>query len=57
MHPQANLRKEAAFALGEIGDARAMPMLRAVMDDRDPEVRKNARWAMQQMSDGAAASG
>jgi hypothetical protein len=53
-HPQANLRKEAAFALGEIGDARAIPMLQAVMADPDPEVRKNARWAVQQMRGEAA---
>jgi hypothetical protein len=38
VHPQANLRKEAAAAMGEIADPAAEP---------DPEVRKNVRWALQ----------
>jgi HEAT repeat protein len=48
-HPQANLRKEAAAALGEIADPRAKPHLEGVANDPDPEVRKNARWALQQI--------
>jgi HEAT repeat protein len=50
------LRKEAASALGEIGDSRALPMLDAVIDDPDPDVRKNVRWAVKRLSEGAAAS-
>jgi HEAT repeat protein len=48
-HEQANLRKEAAAALGEIADPAAMPHLDRVINDPDPEVRKNARWAAQQI--------
>jgi HEAT repeat protein len=55
-HEQANLRKEAASALGEIGDSRALPMLDAVIDDPDPDVRKNVRWAVKRLSEGAAAT-
>jgi HEAT repeat protein len=40
-HEQANLRKEAAAALGEIPD---------------PEVRKNARWALQRIAARTASS-
>jgi HEAT repeat protein len=49
MHEQANLRKESAAALGEIADPAAMPYLEHVQNDADPEVRKNARWAIQQI--------
>ena len=49
-HPQANLRKEAAAALGEIADPAGARFLEPVLDDADPEVRKNARWAMQQIA-------
>jgi HEAT repeat protein len=49
-HEQANLRKESAAALGEIAEPAAQPFLEEVMDDLDPEVRKNARWALQQIS-------
>jgi HEAT repeat protein len=48
-HEQANLRKEAAAALGEIADPAAEPFLVLVANDSDPEVRKNARWALQQI--------
>ena len=46
-HPQANLRKEGAAALGEIADPAGLreEFLEAVFDDPDPEVRKNARPA------------
>jgi HEAT repeat protein len=46
----ANLRKESAAALGEIANPVAAPFLEAVVDDLDPEVRKNARWALQQIA-------
>jgi HEAT repeat protein len=49
-HEQANLRKEAAAALGEIADPAAEPYLALVANDSDPEVRKNSRWALQQIA-------
>jgi HEAT repeat protein len=49
-HPQANLRKEAAAALGEIALPETEIFLEPIFDDVDPEVRKNARWAMQRIS-------
>src|SRR5215475_10648223 len=45
-HEQANLRKEAAAALGEIADPAGEPFLALVAGDSDPEVRKNSRWAL-----------
>jgi HEAT repeat protein len=48
-HEQANLRKEAAIALGEIADPAAAPHLERVQNDPDPDVRKSARWAIQQV--------
>jgi HEAT repeat protein len=48
-HTQANLRKESAAALGEIADPAGQIFLEPILDDGDPEVRKNARWAMQQI--------
>lgn len=44
-HPISNLRKEAAIALGEIGDPTAMAFLEAAQFDTDPEVRKLAGMA------------
>jgi HEAT repeat protein len=45
-HDISNLRKEAAAALGEIAHADALPYLEAVLDDPDPDVRKNVVWAI-----------
>lgn len=45
-HSSANLRKEAAVALGEIGDPSAIPALEAAGQDSDPDVRKLARLAL-----------
>jgi hypothetical protein len=42
VHPQANLRKEAAAAMGEIADPAAEPFLALSADDPDPEVRKTS---------------
>ena len=53
-HSISNLRKEAALALGELGDAAALPALEPVAADPDPEVRKAARLALEQIH--AAAS-
>ena len=49
-HSISNLRKEAALALGELGDrSRLRTALRAALDDRDPDVRKAVRIALQQI--------
>jgi HEAT repeat protein len=45
-HEVSNLRKEAAAALGEIAHPAARPHLEAHLDDPDPDVRKNLRWAL-----------
>ena len=45
-HDISNLRKEAAAALGEIEAPEAIPALEAHLDDPDPDVRKNIRWAL-----------
>jgi HEAT repeat protein len=42
----ANLRKEAAAALGEIADPSVLRTLKKYSDDPDPDVRKNVRWAI-----------
>ena len=49
VHPAGNLRKEAAIALGEIGDAGAAAALQAAEGDPDPEVRKAVRVALQRL--------
>jgi len=45
-HEMSNLRKEVAAALGEIGHSSALAFLHKHIDDPDPDVRKNVRWAM-----------
>lgn len=45
----ASLRKEAAAALGEIGDSAARAGLEAAANDPDPDVRKTVRWALQRL--------
>ena len=50
VHQVGNLRKEAAIALGEIGDARAARALQAAAADPDPEVRKAVRIALERLS-------
>jgi HEAT repeat protein len=52
VHPAGNLRKEAAIALGEIGDPDAGRALTAAGSDPDPEVRKAARLALQRLASG-----
>jgi HEAT repeat protein len=49
LHSSGNLRKEAAIALGEVGEAAAIAALNAVTADPDPEVRKAARLALQRL--------
>jgi HEAT repeat protein len=48
-HGIANLRKEAALALGELGQARALSVLQAAEADSDPEVSKAVRIALAQL--------
>jgi HEAT repeat protein len=48
-HTISNLRKEAALALGELRDPGTVPALRDALDDRDPDVRKAVRIALQQV--------
>lgn len=54
-HEQANLRKEAAAALGEIADTSARTHLEDHADDPDPDVRKNVQWALKRIGEGHAA--
>jgi HEAT repeat protein len=49
-HPQANLRKECAAALGEIADPAGRSVLEPHSADPDPDVRKNVQWALQRIS-------
>ncbi|MCA6119386.1 HEAT repeat domain-containing protein [Bradyrhizobium sp. WSM 1738] len=56
-HEQANLRKEAAAALGEIASVDGEPFLAMIANDPDPDVRKNARWALQQIAARKAKAG
>jgi len=56
-HAQANLRKEGAAALGEIADPAGLKFLEPIVNDADPEVRKNARWAMQRILANQSATG
>jgi HEAT repeat protein len=48
----SNLRKEAAAALGEIADPRALARLGRCIDDPDPDVRKLVRWAIERCRGG-----
>jgi HEAT repeat protein len=56
-HEQANLRKEAAAALGEIANPDGEAYLVMVADDPDSDVRKNARWGLQQIAAKKARAG
>jgi epoxyqueuosine reductase len=40
------LLRNAAIALGNLGDARALPALERALDDAEPLVREAARWAI-----------
>jgi len=40
------LRRNAAVALGNLGDSRAVPALVRALDDEDPIVRGHAAWAL-----------
>ena len=46
----SNLRKEAAAALGEIASPGGLPYLEIASSDVDPDVRKVALWAIDQIN-------
>jgi len=41
-----NLRKECAAVLGELAMPESAEFLEIYVDDTDPDVRKNVRWAL-----------
>ena len=43
---QPDVRRQAAWALGVIGDGRATPVLTAALQDGDRQVRRQAAWAL-----------
>ena len=47
-----NVRRHVVRALGEIGDARALPALTAALKDEDADVRRRAVAAIAEISDG-----
>jgi epoxyqueuosine reductase len=44
------LLRNAAIALGNLGDARALPALQQALDDSEPLVREAARWSIERLS-------
>jgi HEAT repeat protein len=48
-NPIGNLRKAAVAALGEIAHPDCMPLVDIALNDNDPDVRKLARWAKDQI--------
>lgn len=47
-----SVRRDAACALGEIGDARAVePLIQALLEDENPYVRARAAWALGEIGD------
>src|SRR5262249_25880238 len=53
----ADLRARAALALGRIGDERAVPLLRRLLGDSSPEVRRSAAFASGILGEPALAGG
>ncbi|HEV7796852.1 MAG TPA: HEAT repeat domain-containing protein, partial [Pyrinomonadaceae bacterium] len=47
---ETDVRREAAVALGAIGDASAIPALRAVLTARDPYLSQSAHEAIGKIS-------
>jgi HEAT repeat protein len=47
----AVVRREAAWALGRLGDQRAVPALMQALKDKDWKVRKYAAWALGELGD------
>jgi HEAT repeat protein/beta-lactamase regulating signal transducer with metallopeptidase domain len=52
--PSADIRRQAAWALGEIEDDGAVTALLVAMQDEDVEVRRMAVWALGELEDEAA---
>jgi len=44
------LLRNAAIALGNLGDSRALPALTRALDDAEPTIREAATWAIAQLS-------
>jgi len=51
------LLRNVCVALGNIGDARAVPALQAALHDPEPLVREHAAWALEQIAARAQADG
>jgi epoxyqueuosine reductase len=45
----SGLRRNAAIAIGNSGDARFLPSLRRLSEDEDPVVAESARWAKEKL--------
>jgi HEAT repeat protein len=50
--PNGDARSQAASALGAIGDARAADALTAALNDKEPDVRREAAMALARLADG-----
>jgi epoxyqueuosine reductase len=48
---RAGLLRNAAIALGNVGDCRAIPALERALTDAEPVIREAARWAIAQILD------
>jgi epoxyqueuosine reductase len=44
------LLRNAAIALGNVGDARALPALQRALDDSEPLVREAAQWSIERLT-------
>jgi epoxyqueuosine reductase len=51
---RAGLLRNAAIALGNKGDARALPILQRALEDAEPVVREAARWALARIAERGA---
>jgi epoxyqueuosine reductase len=49
---RGGLLRNVAVALGNWGDAQAIPPLRQALDDPEPLVREHAAWALDKMGVG-----
>ena len=49
-HDDPVVRSAATRLLGDMGDPAVTPHLQRMLDDRHPQVRKNAEWALRKLS-------
>ena len=49
-----DVREQAAFALGQVGDKAAVPGLVQALSDAKPDVRQQAAFALSQIGDASA---